>query len=116
MSSCGLSQDAIVLVTDCATADMFAITNNPISGGPDKDTLAHGNSNNLQPKLQGRYGPGSQIYNLHGAVLYIGKGASGEPALFRRQASPPRSWWRVSRTCRSPTVKIPTATRARTTS
>ncbi len=83
--SCGLSQDAIVLVTDCSTADMFAITNNPISGGPDKDTLAHGSSNNLQPKLQGSYGPGSEIYNLHGAVLYIGKGASGEPALFRRQ-------------------------------
>lgn len=83
-ASCGLDQNAVVMVTDCATADMFAITNQPISGGPDKDTLAHGASNNINVKLQGSYGPGSEILTLKGMVLYIGKGAAGEPALFRR--------------------------------
>lgn len=84
-AACGLQQDSIVLVTDCATADMFAITNNPLNAGADFNTLAHASGNNLSSRLSGFYGPGSQVYNLYGAVLYIGKGASGEPALFRRR-------------------------------
>lgn len=84
-AACGLDQNSVVMVTDCATADMFAITNQPISGGPDKDTLAHGAANNISVKLQGSYGPGSEILTLKGSVIYIGKGASGEPALFRRE-------------------------------
>ncbi|HKJ75771.1 MAG TPA: PilW family protein [Gammaproteobacteria bacterium] len=82
-ASCGITQDSIVLVTNCSSADMFGVTNNPQSGGS-KDTLAHGSSLNATPKLQGEYGPGSEIYNLRSVVFYVGTGGSGEPALFRR--------------------------------
>lgn len=83
-TSCGIDQDSIVMITNCASADYFGVTNNPQSGGS-KDTLAHGSSLNAEPKLQGEYGPGSEVFNLKSVVLYIGNGPAGEPSLYRKR-------------------------------
>jgi type IV pilus assembly protein PilW len=88
----GLNQDTLVMVTNCSSADMFGITNNPQSAGGDKDTLAHGVNLNTDSKLAGEYGAGSEILTMYGSILYIGVGASGQNALFRHRYTSTNAW------------------------
>lgn len=81
--ACGLNQDDIVIVTNCTTADMFGITNNPTSGGT-KDTIAHGSNLNNGPKLNGIYDDDSYIFRFKQMIFYVAYGESGEPALYMK--------------------------------
>lgn len=78
---CQIKQDDIVMVSNCTTADIHAVTNSP--SGSTHVTIAHGANTNTSPKLSNAYGEGSAIYKLSVSAYYIGFGASGEPSLFR---------------------------------
>jgi type IV pilus assembly protein PilW len=80
-NSCDFQQDSVVMITDCSTADIFAISSNPTSGSGSQ-TLAHANNVNSDPKLSNVYGPDSQVYGFLSNTFYIATGASGEPALW----------------------------------
>jgi type IV pilus assembly protein PilW len=80
-TSCNIQQNDIVLITNCQTADIHAVTNNP--SGTIHVTIAHGANLNSSPKLTNSYGPGSAIYKMSSTIYYIGFGTSGAPALFR---------------------------------
>jgi len=80
-SSCQIKQNDVVLISDCVTADIHGVTNNP--SGDIHDTIAHGSNLNYTPKLFSSYGEGSSVYKMHTDIYYLDIGASGEPALFR---------------------------------
>ncbi|AZZ94362.1 prepilin-type N-terminal cleavage/methylation domain-containing protein [Hahella sp. KA22] len=86
-TACGLSQNDIVLVTNCQNSEMFAISNNPLSGGT-KDTIAHADNVNNSSKLSGNYSDDdSYLMKYRENIFYIGVGASGRNALFQMQFS-----------------------------
>ncbi len=80
-TSCKLEQGSLVMLSDCATVDLFAISSTP-TGGAGQDTLTHGSNFNIEPRLQGAYGPGSEIYALNAKVIYIGTNTVGNRALY----------------------------------
>ena len=70
------------MVTNCESADIFGVTNDT-STGP-SGTVTHAANLNLTPQLAGSYGADSLVLNMKSEIYYIGVGASGEPALFKR--------------------------------
>jgi len=87
-SICNIQQDDIVMVSNCETADIFGVSNvvNSSGGGSPHDTIAHGaNKNNAPPTLSNGYGADSFLFKMKSEVYYIGVGASGQPALFKRE-------------------------------
>lgn len=78
-----ISADDILMVADCRNADVFRATNT--SSGSGKITIAHSNSANSQVTLTHSYGNDAQIMKLISRAYYIGTGAGGEPALFRKE-------------------------------
>ncbi|WP_431686868.1 PilW family protein [Hahella sp. NBU794] len=83
--ACGINQNDIVVVSNCQYADMFAITNNPISGGS-VDTVTHGaNWNVSPPKLDGSYSNDSFLLRYTAKVYYVANGANSRPSLFVTQ-------------------------------
>ncbi len=87
-AACGISQQSVVMISDCTNADLFRVNNNPVSGAL-KDTLAHtvGSSLNTKNTLSKAYGEDAEVFGLASTIYYIGNGASDEPALFRRRYS-----------------------------
>lgn len=79
-----LSADDILIVSDCRNADVFRATSVSNSGS-DKKTIAHSNSSNSEVNLTHSYGNDAQLMKLISRAYYIGTGASGEPALFRKE-------------------------------
>lgn len=80
-----LSANDILMVSDCKSADVFRATNTTPTSG--KITIAHSNSVNTQNNLTHSYGNDAQLMKLVSRAYYIGTGASGEPALFRKDLS-----------------------------
>jgi type IV pilus assembly protein PilW len=82
-TACNIQQNDIILISDCVNADIHGVTNTP--SGSIHVTIAHGANLNKSPKLANSYGDGSAIYKMIAELYYIGFGASGEPALYRRR-------------------------------
>ncbi|GAB4292559.1 MAG: PilW family protein [Thiohalomonadaceae bacterium] len=82
-TTCNIQQNDVLLVTNCQTADIHGVTNNP--NGSIHVTITHGANLNTSPKLSNSYGEGSAIYRMTASAYYVGFGASGEPALFKFQ-------------------------------
>ena len=80
---CQIQQDDIVMVSNCETAEIFGVSNVVSSGG--FDNIAHGANNNNSPKLANGYGADSFLFKMKSEIYYIGVGASGQPALFKRE-------------------------------
>lgn len=83
--SSGVQQNSIVLISDCAGADLFQNR-----AADDANTLSRGsggNPGNVAPSndLSHAYGPGAEIYVLSASVYYVGMGVNGNPGLFRRR-------------------------------
>ncbi len=81
--TCQIAQNDIVLLSNCVTADIHAVTNVP--NGSNYVTIAHSNSLNKSSSLSASYGSGSSLYRMSVQIYYIGIGASGRPALFRSE-------------------------------
>lgn len=81
--TCQIAQNDIVLLSNCVTADIHAVTNNP--SGSNYVTIGHGSSLNNSSDLTASYGSGSSIYKMSVQLYYIGMGTSGRPALFRSE-------------------------------
>ncbi|MDZ7803056.1 PilW family protein [Thiohalophilus sp.] len=82
-SQCQIQQNDVVLLSDCANADIHGVTNSPGSTGT--VNIAHAANLNKTPKLNNTYGPGSSMYKMTAMVYYIGFNPDNEPALFRRR-------------------------------
>lgn len=82
-SQCQIQKNDIVLISDCANADIHGVTNNVGSTG--SVNIAHGSNLNQSPQLNNTYGPGSSIYKMTAMVYYVGFNPNNEPALFRRR-------------------------------
>lgn len=77
----------IVMVTDCTQGSIFQVTNLQSAGG--KIDVVHSSSGgytpgNSGPHLGNSYGEDAEVASLQTTIFFIGQGASGEPALFRR--------------------------------
>ena len=70
------------MVSDCKAADIFMATT--VSGGS-KVTIAHSNSGNSSNFLDHAYGNEAELMKLVSRAYYIGTGAGGDPALFRKE-------------------------------
>jgi len=84
-----LSQGDILMVSDCANADVFKITNNPKdTGAGGKFTIAHGTESNTSNKLSTAYGNDAQIMKLVTRIYFVGRrnNSSANPAsLYRKE-------------------------------
>ncbi len=81
----GIDQDTIVLISDCAGADLFQ--NRAADKAATLSRGAGGNPGNVAPSndLSHAYSPGAEIYVLSPTIYYVGMGAGGNPGLFRRR-------------------------------
>jgi len=82
----GVAQDTIVLVSDCRGSDLFQ--NRSTATAHNLTRGATGSPGNLNPatnEFSHAYDADMEIYTFSVAAYYVGRGASGEPALFRRR-------------------------------
>jgi type IV pilus assembly protein PilW len=82
----GLSLNDIVIVSDCENADIFQITG---PDDPDVDGIINHNTGGTSPgnatkDLSKMYDGSAEVIALITRVYYIGTGANGAPALFRK--------------------------------
>ena len=82
----GLSIYDIVIVGDCENADIFQITgpDDPDADGIINHNTGAGSPGNATGDLSKTYDGSAEIMSLITRVYYIGTGASGGPALFRK--------------------------------
>jgi len=81
-NSCGFAQNMAVIVTDCATADIFQIVSNPGNNGPTV-TLTHSNSGNTGNFLGTSYGPpDAHISVPRSNSFFVALNDAGENALY----------------------------------
>ena len=73
----GFAADDTLVISDCASADIFCASN--VSSGGGNITITHSSSCNdgTAPKLSKLYGPHSQVMRLSTNIYYIGTGAGG---------------------------------------
>lgn len=81
-NTCGFVQNQAVIISDCTTADIFQVTNNPGSPGGNTQTLAHSNAVNTGNNLSKLYGPDASISRYISNTYHLNAGAAGEPALW----------------------------------
>jgi type IV pilus assembly protein PilW len=79
-AACGLVANDIVVVSNCNTADAFALSATPTAG----NVLEHKSTKNTTDKLSTTYDDKSFVYKMSSTLFYVGVGASGEPALFMK--------------------------------
>ena len=76
--------DDILLISDCANADIFRVTN--IAGGSGVKTIVHAASGNTDSKLSKVYQSDARLMKLVTRVYYVGASATpGETSLFRKE-------------------------------
>ncbi|NOR19351.1 MAG: prepilin-type N-terminal cleavage/methylation domain-containing protein [Xanthomonadales bacterium] len=81
-NSCGFAQNSSVIVTDCATADVFQISNNPSNTGT-STTLTHATNGNTGNFLSSSYGPpDAHISVPRSNSFFIALNDAGENALY----------------------------------
>lgn len=76
-----LEQDDIAVITDCTSADIFSITNEPGTSSP--VTMAHSIGTNTNNRLSKIYGPGAQLMSYQDLSYFVAPNGDGVPALFR---------------------------------
>lgn len=82
-NDCGFVQNQVVSVTDCKTADVFAIQSTPgTGGGGAQQTLTHSTSLNTGNFLSKNYGPDSQVFIQQSYIYFIAPGRSGDNAFY----------------------------------
>lgn len=82
----GVPQDTIVLVSDCRGSDLFQ--NRAAAAASNLTRGATGSPGNLNPathEFSHAYDSDMEIYTFSITAYYVGRGTSGEPALFRRR-------------------------------
>ena len=81
----GVLQDTIVLISDCAGADLFQNRSNETAHNLNRGTgSVPGNVVVSTKDFSHEYDGTLQVYTFSISAYYVGTGASGEPALFRR--------------------------------
>lgn len=79
-----VEKDAILMISDCTAADIFRMSNTK-SAASGKINIAHGAGDNTVPQFQKIYDGDAELFTLVSRAYFIKNGASGEPALFRRE-------------------------------
>jgi len=86
-NSCAFAQNMSVIVTDCATADIFEIINNPTSGS-NTQTLTHSTAQNSGNFLGSTYGPpDAHISVPRSNSFFVALNDAGENALYMAEWS-----------------------------
>lgn len=88
----GFVAEQALLISDCASADLFRTTN-VSSGGGGTVTIAHAISNcsnigmacNTSNNLSKAYGANAEVFAILSTTYFIGTNVAGNPALYRRQ-------------------------------
>ncbi|MEW5973560.1 MAG: PilW family protein [Pseudomonadota bacterium] len=79
-----LETDDIVILSDCRAAAVFQVTNYTDANGNVVHNTGTGTPGNATKNFNHRFPPGSQVIKIKTTSYYVGTGASGQPALFRR--------------------------------
>lgn len=80
-NTCGFSQNDVVMISDCVDAEIFKITSNPSTNGPDQ-TLTHGNSTNITNKLSKLYQQDAEVLTFNSETYFVRNGTGGIPSLW----------------------------------
>ena len=72
-NSVGFVKGDYVLISDCTSADIFRITNNPEpkAGGKKKAVLTHAKNTNTSNKLSKAYGPDAEVFGFVSSQFFI---------------------------------------------
>ena len=85
-NTCSLAAGDTLILSDCASVDIFKATNVSASsggGGGVKVTIAHANSQNTSNRLSKAYGADAEIYKPISTSYYLKSNTHGVPALYR---------------------------------
>jgi type IV pilus assembly protein PilW len=77
----GFVANQILIITDCAAADIFRASN--VSSGSGTITIAHANNVNTAVNLSKPYKDDAEVMALEQETYFIGINSNGNPALFR---------------------------------
>jgi type IV pilus assembly protein PilW len=80
-NSCNIQPYDLLLISDCATSDIFIATSSSSGGGT--QTIAHANNQNITPMLGAVYGSDAKIYKINSATFFLRTGANGQPSLWK---------------------------------
>jgi len=84
-TNCGITQNDIVLVSNCAGGDFFAVESNTGATDAPATISITGSSLNKTSAASRTYGSGSEIFKFQTIVYYIGNGSTTTiPSLFKR--------------------------------
>lgn len=83
VNTCEVLQNEVVLVSDCSDGDLFRVTN-VVTGNGGERTIAHASSGNTTNRLSKQYGSDAALLVFNNDIYFIGTGASGDDALFKR--------------------------------
>lgn len=76
-NTCGFTQYGTVMITDCVSAEIFTIQNNPGTDiSADKQTLTHSANLNNGNFIQTAFGPDSQIFKMRSNTFFVAVGSA----------------------------------------
>ena len=67
----GLKQDDTAIISDCTSADIFRVVNNPTATADQKTTITHSSGGNYGSKLSKVYGKDAEVLQFEAASYYI---------------------------------------------
>ncbi len=70
-NSLGFIQGDFVLISDCASADIFRITNSPKESGKGQTTLTHASNSNTSNKLSKIYGADAEVFGFVASTFFV---------------------------------------------
>ena len=82
-SSCALSTNDYVLVTDCETSDLFRITG--VTKGSSEVQIDHGSTSNKSARLSKPYSTDAEVFRFIHSDYFVAQNSFGQPALFVRE-------------------------------
>lgn len=94
-NTCNAQKYDVLMIADCASADIFIAT--AVSNSAGMQTIVHANNQNTSSDLSKAYGVvDSEVYVMQSFTYFLRTGASGQPAL-----------WRLDNSKASPTAANP---------
>ena len=89
ISNCGIATNDVVLISDCAQADIFVATAVTTSGST--QTISHGAAKNSSGSLSKNFNTDSDFFKLRSSTFFIREGTGGQSSLYRLDNTKPAS-------------------------
>jgi len=90
-NQCGFLQSNVVMITDCTSAEVFAIQSSPNNNSPSA-TLTHSSSINTGNFINTNYGPESEIFLMRSNTFFVATGTATDKSGTRKMSLYMATW------------------------